>query len=499
MKVLVIGLDGASPFLIQKWNDKLPNLRHLSESGAHGTLESVVPPASVPAWQCFATGKNPAKIGVFGFVSIGRNGRLVKARTGPDLGCIWDLCSQKGLKVGVFNVPGTYPPYSVNGFMVCGFPVPVGKSWAYPASLMKKLDRAVDGYEVDVPLTKPSDMKGGEAAYLLQVERLHMKSLKSAELLMDWFQPDLFIMTLQGLDMVQHDFWRYMDLKESPYSSVMLDWYVRMDSAIGELRQKISSDTHILVMSDHGSASVSTSFHINEFLRAHGLLTARDEKTVRRKGASYTKIRELILKNFSPDTVNTVYKMVPDFIARRLTTSAKIERILTDLVDNIDWSRTQVFSTGGVQANLYLNNAHTEADSPRDGSLLMKLCDMLEELKHPTTGESLRVVFHFREKTFSGPYETEAPDLCVEFFTRDEKIHVNPSMGLGKLWSFAPHLSAEHVREGFWSITGPGVRKGVPLDASILDLAPTLLKLLNVDSSGDLDGKVLEPIFHQIP
>src|SRR5437899_9612741 len=72
MRVLVIGLDGASPVLIQKWIDKLPNIKRLSESGVHGVLQSVVPPASVPAWQCFATGKNPAKIGLFGFATISR-------------------------------------------------------------------------------------------------------------------------------------------------------------------------------------------------------------------------------------------------------------------------------------------------------------------------------------------------------------------------------------------------------------------------------------------
>ena len=66
-RVLVIGLDGASPHLVSEWAEHLPNLRRMMTRGAHGTLESVVPPRSVPAWYCFATGMNPAKIGVFGF------------------------------------------------------------------------------------------------------------------------------------------------------------------------------------------------------------------------------------------------------------------------------------------------------------------------------------------------------------------------------------------------------------------------------------------------
>ena len=164
MKALVVGIDSASPFLIQKWIDKLPNMRSIFESGAHGVLKSIVPPESVPAWQCFATGKNPAKIGVFGFTYIGRDRHLKFGRTTPDLGCFWDICSQNGMKVGVFNVPGTYPPYPVNGFIVSGFPVPTRKVWSYPAELMGRIDSAVGGYEVDVPLTKPTEMRGGEKA-----------------------------------------------------------------------------------------------------------------------------------------------------------------------------------------------------------------------------------------------------------------------------------------------------------------------------------------------
>jgi len=132
MKAMMIGLDAASPPLIEKWFDRLPNLRTLYQSGTHGTLQSVVPPSSVPAWQCFATGKNPAKIGVWGFLSIGPDRQLRQGRTTDEIGCLWVTCGRAGLMVGVFNIPGTYPPYPVNGFMVSGFPTPPGKTWAYP-------------------------------------------------------------------------------------------------------------------------------------------------------------------------------------------------------------------------------------------------------------------------------------------------------------------------------------------------------------------------------
>src|SRR2546426_4508404 len=162
MRALVIGIDSASPFLITKWMDDLPNLASIFSTGAGGVLQSIVPPESVPAWQCFATGKNPAKIGNYGFSYISKDLQLKHGKTTPEMGCFWDICSREGMKVGVFNVPGTFPPYPLNGFMISGFPVPTRKVWAFPETLMKRLDKAVNGYDIDVPLTKPTEMKGGK-------------------------------------------------------------------------------------------------------------------------------------------------------------------------------------------------------------------------------------------------------------------------------------------------------------------------------------------------
>ena len=495
MKLMIIGLDGLSPILVNKWIEKLPNLKHLALEGVHGTLNSIVPPASVPAWQCFATGKNPAKIGLWGFATIGKDHKLVRGRTTSGIGCIWDIFSNEGRSVGVLNVPGTYPPYPLNGFMISGFPVPPGKPWAYPVTLMKRLNRAVGGYEVDVPLTKPSDMRGGGEAYLAQVERLHSKSVKSAKQLIEWFHPDLFMTTLQGVDMVEHDFWRYMKKPGSKFSRVIESWYVKLDAAVGELKKYADADTYFLVLSDHGSTSVSASFHVNEWLRSKGLLVLKGGQNVRRRGSNYTRVRESIMKTLPPEVIKAVYDKMPDFIAHRLTASAKIERILTQLIENIDWERTRVFSTGGVQANFYLNNPNivkpVEIDSGGT-QLLQQLSGELASLGHPNTNESLRTIFHHKEQTFPGPFQDEAPDLCVEFFVGDEKVHVNPNLGSGKLWSFAPHLSAEHVREGYWAFSGPGIRRGVKRNASILDLAPTMLDLFDMKIPADLDGKPLD-------
>lgn len=499
-KAMIIGLDAASPHLINKWIDELPNLRRLYRRGVHGILESIVPPSSVPAWQCFATGKNPARIGNLGFIYVGRDLQVKHGKTTPSMGCIWDICSQADLRVGVLNVPGTFPPYPVNGFMVSGFPVQPGKAWSYPAGLMQELDSALGGYEADIPLAKPSEMRGGEEAYLSEVERLHQKSVEAAKLLLDSYPLDLFMMTLQGLDMVQHDFWRYMEDSKSPYASVVLDWYVKMDEAVGELTQIAGSNAYVLVLSDHGSAPVSSTLHINEFLRSRGLLVCKNNEVNNHiSNGSYRKIRKLAMRYLPANILRLLYNHSPSFISNRLTISAEMERVLLDLVQAIDWNQTFAFSTGGHEAAIYVNShpdKPTELSDPTARSVIIrKICDLMSDMADPTSGKKVQAVFHHGETVFNGPYQSEAPDLCVELFEGDEKIQVDPRLGSRKVWNSNSHFSATHVRDGFWAMTGPQVKQGFSQDAGILDLAPTLLNRLGLTCAGDIDGQTLNSVF----
>jgi predicted AlkP superfamily phosphohydrolase/phosphomutase len=121
-KVLIIGFDGATPELVERWveENKLPYLQQMIQKGVYGKLRSVYPPISPAAWTTFATGYDPGKHGVYDFRNYDNKRYSCFADTIVDSNAfagktIWDIVGAAGSKVGVVTVPVTYPAWKVNG------------------------------------------------------------------------------------------------------------------------------------------------------------------------------------------------------------------------------------------------------------------------------------------------------------------------------------------------------------------------------------------------
>ena len=155
MRVLVIGLDGVTFDLLGPWIEagELPNLRRLMEQGAWGRLQTTMPPISSSSWSSFLTGVNPGKHGIFDFarrVPGTYDQELTNAarRHGRSL---WRILSDAGRRVGVVNVPMTFPPEPVNGFLISGMDAPqISNAYSFPAILANDLRERFGGYRVDV-------------------------------------------------------------------------------------------------------------------------------------------------------------------------------------------------------------------------------------------------------------------------------------------------------------------------------------------------------------
>ena len=114
-RVMIIGLDGATFDVLNPMMaaGRMPNVKRFIERGVSGPFESTRPPITPAAWTTFMTGKNPGTHGVVDFERYDvHTGRLSfnSTQTVGHVRTLWQILSEKGLRVGVINVPMTYPP-----------------------------------------------------------------------------------------------------------------------------------------------------------------------------------------------------------------------------------------------------------------------------------------------------------------------------------------------------------------------------------------------------
>ena len=141
-KVIVIGLDGLEPKIVERLVEagELPHLCSLRTRGGYSRLRTTTPAQTPVAWSTFATGVNPGGHGIFDF--LGRDlktyapllalnryeqksaflpPKVVNIRRGT---AIWEVLSQAGQASTILRCPCTYPPDNTQGRMLSGVGVP---------------------------------------------------------------------------------------------------------------------------------------------------------------------------------------------------------------------------------------------------------------------------------------------------------------------------------------------------------------------------------------
>ncbi|HWU36856.1 MAG TPA: alkaline phosphatase family protein, partial [Candidatus Acidoferrum sp.] len=212
MKVAIIGLDCAAPELVfTRWRAELPNLQRLMDRGISGTLESVHPPITVPAWACMMSSKDPGQLGIYGFRNRrdhSYQGYTIANAAALKHDLLWDILGRAGKRVIVLGVPPSYPPRAVNGIQVGCFLTPSSQSpYTYPAEIKAEVEQVAGGYVFDV-----DDFRTDDKSALLK--RIYEKTRKHFAVARHFLktQPwDFFMMVEMGVDRIHHGFWKFMD------------------------------------------------------------------------------------------------------------------------------------------------------------------------------------------------------------------------------------------------------------------------------------------------
>ena len=275
-KVIIIGFDGLCSTLVNEYisKDFLPTFKKMKQNGVSGNLMSTIPPLSGPAWSSFVSGLNPGNHGIYDFITEEeREGvKKVKIHDSNTLKgrCIWDYLGHFSYKSIVINVPLTYPPRKINGIMVSGFPSPKNGLYANPKELEKILRERFPSYRIDVNITEVNYNNIKKDNYVNSCLNLMFQRFDLAKYLFESYEWDLFFIVFTVSDRIQHLFWPYQD-NSYPYEldnrgefeHTIRDMYVELDKILDYFYDKISSDTMLFVVSDHGFESVYKKFGIS--------------------------------------------------------------------------------------------------------------------------------------------------------------------------------------------------------------------------------------------
>jgi predicted AlkP superfamily phosphohydrolase/phosphomutase len=416
-RVAVIGLDCAEPSLVfDEWLDDLPNLRSLGRRGSWGTLRSVDPPITGPAWTCMTSGRDPGELGIYGFrnrIDHGYEAMATADARSVTVDRVWDRLGAEGRHVVVVGVPQTSPPPAVNGELVSCFLTadPRRDAYTHPPGLRRESEDLVGRYRVDVRNFRSDDRD----RILAEIYAMTEQRFEVARHLLDTRDWDFFMLVEIGLDRLHHAFWRFLDTthpRHEPghrYAGVIRAYYQYLDDEIGELLERFDDDTTVLVVSDHGARAMEGAVCVNEWLVREGYLVLRQPVPPGRP----VPFRDL----------------------------------------DIDWSRTRAWGEGGYYCRLCLNVRGREPEGivePADYDALRdELAAGLEALPGPD-GQPLGTHAH-RPEDLWRERRGIPPDLVVYF--ADLAWRSNGSLGHGSIWTFENDTGpddANHAQHGLW-------------------------------------------------
>lgn len=515
-RLLIIGLDGATFDLIRPWAaaGKLPNIARLLASGASAPLRSVPNQNSAPAWTSFATGKNPGKHGIYYFNERVEGSYKTRYLNGSFRhgDTWWMIASRAGLRVGVVNVPMTYPAEPVNGVMLAGLDAPSVNSlgFSYPPELIHELQAQVGDYIIEPGL--PSYIKMGrrdlaEQALFDEADR----RVAYVRYLMTTRPWDVFHVTFTAPDNAHHFFWKDMDpghpehdpVEAARYGHTIERVYRRMDEVVGEL-SALAPDAAVMLMSDHGGGfNQRGAEYLNNWLASLGLLHTLDEQPVRSAAAAR-------LKQAAAAPLKWSYDFLDHHLARQ--TKLRLVRLFPGLREQmetmmafgaIDWSRTKAYAYGtrdDLWINLQGREPHGIVPASEYEALRNEIISKLHASRDVLDHEPVLEAALKREEVYHGPFLDKAPDVLIRWRTTRviRGIYLpQPGQPPPPVPPLSPNLNnGGHRLHGIFVLAGPGVRQGHAFAEGILwDLAPTILHYLGVAVPEDMDGRVLEAAF----
>lgn len=465
-RVVLVAAEGAGWPLTKSLIDRgeLPTLARLLKDGSMGMVLAPEPLSPAVVWTTLATGRPRETHGITFDAVRGPGDRELRGITSDRrrVPAIWSIASARDITVGLAAWPATWPAESLKGFVVADSLEPderAGRGDLYPPAALGP------GGEAGEALGLDDAMREAAARHPVVAEAFarDLATLSRAATLMRVHQPRLLMVRLEAIDAISHRLWQYhdhqylalaasrgapaADEEAARLSPSVTDAYRFVDRCVERLMERLPTDTALLIASGWGMRGVRLTDYVHVDL--DGLLARVAERGLPEAGGMFA---------------------------------------LDD--------------TGNVPRGLYVpeprGGPSGDDTGERGAAGVRKVADALGAL----TGADGTPLFRSVAVT-SGPRGRGPAIEVIENLDIDPVAPVGPggiAASARDLFRRYGEDFAIHDPQGWLLAAGDGIARGHSgWTAGLLDVAPTLLALLEIPASRDMPGHAISPLLAAPP
>lgn len=481
-RVVGIGIDGLDADLLRVYGPSLPHLRRLMLESPYLELQSSFPPDPAPAWASIYSGQHPAQHGILPPSNARAEQDEHQLSRLPDGAAFWESASNAGKRVCVINPLNAYPASLINGVMLT---LPPSESNGCGVSVTTNGDITLEQFPSVLDIPAPASARH-LAQYCQSLRDSTERQTDSALELWRSAPWDLFFIQYEALDLVQHLCWRYSDPGDPTYpgnnehAGRIRDCYALFDQVIGRFQAEMEADCVLLLVSGYGHGRGSaTNLNLNEWLRQEELLVSKA------RSRQWLGSRELLRHLFS----GRRSRMSNALAARHALPVANTHAV--------DEQKTQAHvvllssscNIGGIALNRNaISNTGGDYEDVRH-SIIQRLLHLRLH------GRPVAQWVKKREEMYDGPYVDRYPDILFELrsdYAISDAVQVSLTTDRAQHWP----VSGTHRTQGVILLSNlPGnhaIRETLD-EPTVVDIAPTILALLDVAGTGSNGQSLVIP------
>lgn len=462
MELLVIGLDGLSYNMLDRFNVESDYITRVTEEGASGDLTSVDTPTTLPAWTSFQTGKDPGTHGLTNMIRQSADYEISPFETNETEPAIYDLIKDAvliNLPASVGREPAAEGTHLVSAMLA------KNKEDAVPAHFQD-----LDTYE-DYILDHNKDLKKRPSVYFDHICDITKRRRDFAREAFEANNPRVGFVLFSTPDWAGHLLSNFSDESERA------GYYQQLLAVVDECTADLAGlADNVLLMSDHGFERKTKNIHLNDWLKTNGYLETQKEQLSPQHVA--VEVAKAIGKrsDWIYERIRRVYNyIIGTSVGQSLQAAAE---------PNIDYPASTAWQLR--YGCVFINDNRFDNPSVDDPKALrQELKREIAAITGPDGEPAFRDVL-FPEEAYADP-NPEAPDIIARPAPGGYPTSLDSPTG-----SFVSKTNNyNHRYRGMIAAEGPVFDHTAAVEnMSIVDVLPTVLHALGEPVLPDFDGKV---------